>query len=451
MAEEDYRKAVFKSLKYTPTEAQQRIHDSDARIKLVAGGERGGKSHTGAKETLLHALRSELIWIVGPEYDIARTEYYYLLDDLIKLNALKRSSDAKQGPLDMETITGCKIVTKSAKDYQKLGMEAPDFILVCEAAQIEYEAYLRLRGRLAEKRAPMVMTGTFEGSIGWYPELFTRWQAANDEEAASFSLPSWENSVIYPGGRDDPEIKRLENQTPHDTFMERYAGVPCKPSGLILSEFSNLIHVGDYKYNPDYPVEIAVDPGSGVPGAYAVLAVQTINGIIYLVAEKYLQGYITEDIIIVCDHDWPWFGKVQRGAIDIYARQKHGMPPIAKQWQDQAGIYLSSKYVEVEAGIDVLRTFLKIHPETGRAKLYVDSSCKGFIAECGGGKSPVFGGGAWIRDMNTGKEKDANNHATKAVIYWLVNRFGYIPRTRESNYGKTFMPDASGRLQILRR
>jgi hypothetical protein len=470
MSEKHFRELIFEQIGYKPTGIQNKIHDSDVRIKLVAGGERGGKSVVGSKEAVLRIPRSELIWIVGAEYDISRTEFEYILEDCQKLKLItdpnKNISFPKQGECSFTAYNKCRVVTKSAKEPQKLGMQAPDFILGCESAQMEYEAYLRLRGRLAEKRAPMVLTGTFEGSLGWYADMYTLWQSSNNDDAKSFSLPSWANDAIYKqcphpvipdsdkcpvcglpliitsNGEKfyvDEEIYKLWTGSPYDMANERYAGVPCKPSGLIMSEFSNVIHVGDYSYDPEIPVEIAVDPGYGFPGAYAVVVVQVKEGAIYLVDEIYLQGYVTEDIITICKQK-EWWGKLQGGAIDIAGRQHQAMPAPVEVWQNIGGLYLNSRKVDVEGGIDVLRTFLTVNPVTNRPKLFVNHTCRGFIAECGGGKSPVFGGGSWLRDVNTGKIIDRNNHSTKAVTYWLVNRYGYTPRTAETNYGKTFGP-----------
>jgi len=418
----EYRRVLFEPLGYKPTELQGVVHEDQRRIKLITGGERAGKSYVGAKEALLAVPVSTLIWVVAQEYATCRPEFEYLVADLVELKLL-RSADVsfpKEGACMFKAINGCKVETKSADDFRKLGMVAPDFILACEAAQMSYDAYLRLRGRIAEKRGRMLLTGTMEGSLGWYPEYYLRGQAP-DEEFRSFSLPSWSNQHVYPGGRQDPEILRLEAETPDDIFLERYAAVPCPPSGLIMKEFANAVHVGDYGYDPGCPVEIAVDPGYG--GAYAVLAVQVKESIPYVVDEIYLHGYTTEDIITIMKQR-PWGNAVNSGAIDIAAKQHQAMPAPIEVWQKH-GVTLQCKYVEVEPGIELMRTFLKVNPITNRPKIYFNHSCQGIISECGGGKSPIANGGAWTRDVNTGKIIDRNNHSLKAMTYWLVNRFGY--------------------------
>lgn len=434
---EEYRNKIFSWLNFKPTGAEQKaILECMARQILIAGGERGGKSKITAKLGVLHAPISELIWLVGEDYNQCRPEYFYMVEDLDKLGFLEDASSSKEGSLELrlrgtKEVRGCVAKTISAKEIEKLGREAPDLILGCEAAQMTFEAYLRLFGRTAEKRGRLILSGTFEGSLGWYPELFTQWQGAGEDDAKSFSLPTWSNTIIFPGGREDPEIKRLEGRTPHDIFMERYAGVPCKPSGLIMTEFSNTVHVGEYNFDPNFPVYLAVDPGYA--GAHAVEVAQIKDDVVYLIDEVYLQGYVTEEIIDICRQK-KWWGNVQGGAIDIAGRQHQAMAAPVEIWQNKAGVYLQSKHVEVEAGIDLLRSFLLVNPVTKHPKIFFNHTNKGIIAECGGGKSPIHDGGAWLRDVNTGKPIPKNDHGCKSVIYLLATKFGYTARSMNIKY-----------------
>ena len=441
----EYRKALFEPLGYTPTPEQLVVHEDGHRIKQVSGGERAGKSRVGAREALLSIPRSKLIWVVAQEYNTARTEFEYLMEDCLKLGLVKTGdiSFPKEGACQFTTINGCKVETKSADDFRKLGMVAPDFVLGCEAAQMSYDAYIRLRGRIAEKRGKMVLTGTMEGSVGWWPEYIKRGQSP-DPEFRSFILPSWSNHIIYPPGEYEitlmngekisnvnKEIYDLWVETPLDLFMERYGAVPQPVAGLIMKEFSNSIHVGNYEYDRDIPVEIAVDPGYG--GAYSVLAIQIKESIPYIVDEIYMQGYTTEDIITIMQQR-PWGHSVTNGAIDIAGKQHQAMEAPIEVWQNRTGINLQCRYVEVEGGIELMRSLLKVNPITNKPGLYINHSCKGLIAECGGGKSPIHGGGAWTRDLNTGKIIDRNNHSCKAFTYWAVNRYGYTVKERKLSY-----------------
>jgi len=455
MSKASYREHIFSRIGYIPTAAQVPIHESDARIKLVAGGERGGKSHTGAKEAVLAAAnpKTELIWLVGPDYDGAVEEFNYIRDDMEKLELLMDVSEASKGPLWMKLWNGNKVVTKSAMDFKKLGMQAPGFILKCEAARQEYMAFLRVLGRASENDAPICLTGTFEGASesgvagSWYAEMFNRWEVPNEDDAQSFSLPTWSNLIKYPGGRQDPKILFLEKNTPKDIFQERYGAVPCKAAGLVLPEFSNKTHVGYFPYDSEAPVDIAIDPGYGLPGAYAVLALQVKEGSLYVVAEIYVQRMTADAVINKCKKEWPWFGKIGGGAIDIAGKAHPATESQIEIWRKKAPhIYLRTKKVSVEGNVEALRTMMKLN-EHGRPNMYVNYNCPGIISECGAGPSPVSGGGPWVYEPNTGKISDKNCHSTKAVGYYIVNNMGYAPMdTNRGNYGKLYIPGSKGKL-----
>lgn len=449
MGIKEARETIMSELGYTPTVGQIPILGDDVSRKiLVAGGERGGKSSVGAMKVQSSPHKWDLVWLVGTTYDIPKAEFSYLIEWMDKLKQIKRLSNPEKGGWTMELLGGERFTIKSADDPRSLGQEAPTMILMCEAALCDYETYMRLSGRIAEKRGLLIMTGTFEGSLGWYPELYERGQGYNEDGLKSYSLPTWSNSHIFPTGKDDPEIQRLEREMPRDRFMERHAGVPCKPSNIVIPEFRNAIHVKDIQFNPDIDVEIAVDVGYAA--ANPVLAIQVVDGKVNIFDEIYLKGYVTEEIIGLCKKK-TWWGSVVDGAIDFAGRQHQGMPAPIEVWQRLGQIWLKSKKVDVEGMIDLTRTMFKVDPTTNQPDIFIAPRCHGIIAELGGGKSPVEGGGTWLRDLNTGKPINKNDHALKALGYWLVNRHGYTPRKYKSNYGKIFRRDISGIIKEGRR
>lgn len=432
---EEYRKRskearweIFKRLKYEPSPEQELVHFADLehlwlRIKLITGGERAGKSLLADKEVMSRFWEGKLYWLGGQDYEEARPEFGYCLQDAQTLGLLETYSFPKEGPCSLTLTGGVVIKTRSFKDIQKIGMEAPDGIVICEAAQVTWDVVERCRTRVSASKGWLLLEGTMEGSIGYYAELSREWAGPNNYRAKSFTLPSWSNHVHYPGGRDDPQIKFMENTLPEDVFLERYAGVPCPISQMVIKDFRNDIHLGDFPFDPNLPVEITIDPGWA--GAYTVLACQWRGETLYIIDEVYLQGYTTEEIISMCQVK-PWFRNIRGGTIDIAAPDEH------KIWQEKTELILSKKLlirknkVEIEAGINRLRTYLKPHPVTGKPLLFVDKKCRGIISEWGGGRSPVHGGGAWLRDKNTNRPLKKNDHASKAVYYMLVDKMGYV-------------------------
>ena len=419
---------IFNLLGYSPSKEQWDAHLSPHREVLVAGGERGGKSKWLANDIFgsIFFLGAKLVWLFGSDYQETSQEYGYCIENASRLGILQ-SASKNYNPGEIKLTIDCDIKTVSGTDVTKIGREAPDYIGACEAAKNDYITYLRLKARTAEKRAPLRLSGTFESSIGWYVERFNEGQSPNDS-LKSISLPSWTNLVIFPGGREDPEIKRMEAELPEDLFMERFGGIPCPPTGLVFKEFRNTHHVREVELF-EGPVYLWIDPGYA--GAYAVEAVQISGDVVYVIDEIYERHKTTEEIIQIAQHK-PWWPQVRGGAIDIAARQHQAMGSVEEQWLKQVGLVLISNRVEIEEGIERYRTFLKINPITNEPNIFINPNCKGLISEHGGCPNPFTGHPGVYRykldkDSNVISEKpeDKNNHAIKAIIYGLVDKFGY--------------------------
>lgn len=430
MPNDTQREICFNRIGYKPNPIQLPIHQSSARIRQVSGGERSGKSTVGANDLTSRLHEGSLFWLVGAEYDATKAEFEYICDNLNKLEipftATKR---VDPGEIDAGIF---KILTKSARDPRKLAMQAPDGILVCEAAQVDYETFLRVRGRVAEKRGWLMLTGTLEGSLGWYPELLTRWQMPNDEDAQSFCMPTWTNTAVFPGGEKDPEILALKAASSEEWFDERYGGVPCPPAGRVFTEFSNAFHTGigkEYEFDPSGTVYLWVDPGYAF--AYAVEVAQKRGDDIFIIDEIYEQGLITSDIIKVCKQK-PWWNRVAGGAVDIAGTQHQAMPAVCEVWLKEAGINLRSKKIRIRDGVERVKSYLNINPITGRPLLHINARCKGLISEMGGCANPITNQTAVYRWRQAkdgaviGDEpEDRNNHACKALAYGLIDLCGY--------------------------
>ena len=153
------RKAILQGIGLDTWVEQEVILDHPARIKLVAGGERAGKSFLGALSIISKLDEFEdgdIVWLVARDYERTRAEWNYLTDILHRLGFLvKQTKRLDPGVMTVacgtsETPGTFEIKTKSAQDHRSLAMEAPRMIVACEASQIDHESFLRLRGRIAE-------------------------------------------------------------------------------------------------------------------------------------------------------------------------------------------------------------------------------------------------------------------------------------------------------------
>jgi len=292
-----------------------------------------------------------------------------------------------------------------------------------------------------------VGTGTFEGSLGWYPEIWKLYQLPG-QEGQSFSLPSWSNLFVYPGGYNDPEIQRIKSKYSDrpEYFLERFGGVPSPPKGLVFPEFKALIHIKELEID-DSPVYLWIDPGYA--GAYAVEVVQVHGETIHIVDEIYVQGLVTEQVIDLCLQK-RWWKLVEGGVVDIAARQHQAMPSVIEVWQDKAHLRLTSNFVEEAEGRERLHTFLSINPIDHQPRAFIDPKCKGILSEFGACANPFTDEAAPYRwkELKTGEiigkhPEDKNNHGIKTFIYGVVAMFGFVSGKRGKGY-----PSSSSRRMI---
>lgn len=419
--------AYWERCGYAPSPEQERAHRAAARNKLVAGGERGGKSFWTANEIhgwLFTRIRAAPVWIVGPSYDLARPEFLHLVDLGLRSEVIVPESVSipREGSCSLFTWAGIQVVTKSSQEPRTLAGIAPLGVAMVEAAQQTHETFLRLRGRVAERRGPLVLSGTFEGSFSWYADLWHAWQADNLDEGRSFSLPTWSNLAVYPGGRDDPEILALEATYPPDTFMERFGAIPCPPATLVLKEFSHIDHVTERaEYNPELPVQLWVDPGYA--HAYAVLAMQVGHtGDVYQVDEVYERGLVAATMIERAK-ERAWWPRVRTVVMDVAGKQHPGTESQTEIWARLTGLPIVAKPVPIVDGILRHRTYLR-DPATKLPRLFHHPRCKGTIAEYGLYRYAADS----ERRAATELPIDRDNDAMKALAYGLMANFGPVAR-----------------------
>jgi hypothetical protein len=108
------------------------------------------------------------------------------------------------------------------------------------------------------------------------------------------------------------------------------------------------------------------------------------------------------------------------------------MPAVAEMWLDQAGLYMSGEKIKINDGTERLKSALKIDPVTKEPRLVIDPKCKGVLSEFGSAPNP-FDGQTKVYKWKTDRDgnivgnqpEDKYNHGIKALIYGLINQFGY--------------------------
>src|SRR5258708_16059406 len=59
----------------------------------------------------------------------------------------------------------------------------------------------------------------------------------------SWGVPSWENKIVFPGGREDPAILELEESLSPDEFKLKVCCEIARPQELVFADFDKRLHV----------------------------------------------------------------------------------------------------------------------------------------------------------------------------------------------------------------
>ena len=425
--------AVFALSGYTPHARQWEYHRSRARFKVPVCGRRFGKSTMAAKDLEPELFdERKMFWIVGPTYDLGEKEFRVLWNDLIigqKLGRhpkVQKRYNKKQGDMWIKFPWGTRVEVRSADHPENLVGEALNGIIMSEAAKHKVETFERyIRPALADYRGWATFPTTPEGQ-NW---LYDMWRLGHNPgfpDYAAWCFPSWENPVLYPGGRTDPEIFIMEETMEKEWFEQEIAADFTAYVGKIFGEFREVTHVQEVEFNPAWPNYMAFDFGYVNPLAAIEFQITPWDQV-RIWREHYQSYWLMERHV-------------------SYLREGRENPEgyhldlaFGDAADPEAVDYISSKLVRCVAssdakanwrdGIDLVKSFLKmrqvgISDEYGTPYevpgLVVDHNCARTIFEFNNYKAPPMTGG---RTPTSPREigVKVNDHAMDALRYALVH------------------------------
>lgn len=430
------KRAYFRSIGYVPhSPEQEAFHTSAARFKIACCGRRFGKSTMAARDREPHYLlqKKTLDWIVGPNYDLGEKEFRVIWDDLIVDKQLglnkkvRKAYNKRTGDMFIEFPWGPRIEVRSAQHADTLVGDALDHVIMAEAAKHDAETWERfVRPSLADKRGTATFPTTPEGH-NW---LYMLWQFGRDPQFEgvykSWNFPSWLNSVVYPGGENDPEIILMRNTMPAEEFMQEIAADFASFTGKIYAEFDENIHVQPVKFNPMWPNYIAFDWGYTAPLAAIEFQVSPWDEI--MVWREHYKPYMTLEMHLreMQDRQQPegyrldcTFGDAADPEATMYVNQHFGpciSDPLAKSnWRQ---------------GINVVKRFLKPRQigsdewdrPIEKPGMLIDHSCRNLIHEFNNYRrketstAPNEAGAA-------GAAQRQDDHALDALRYGIMHLF----------------------------
>ena len=262
---------LFEAINYVPhSSGQWSYHNSTARFRLPVCGRRFGKSTMAAKDkepSMLNPTLKERGWIVGPTYDLGEKEFRVLWTDLIINKKFGRDPRVKKayrkntGEMYIEMPWGTRVEVRSATHPESLVGEALHWVIMSEAAKHDKETFERyIRPALSDYRGTADFPTTPEG-FNWLYDMWLLGQNPDFPDFESWRFPSWDNPIVYPGGRQDPEILLIETTTAKEWFKQEYGAEFSTFVGRIFDEFDEQIHVKKHIFRPDWPNYMTIDWG----------------------------------------------------------------------------------------------------------------------------------------------------------------------------------------------
>lgn len=426
------REAYFERIGYTPhSAAQAAFHSSKARFRVPVCGRRFGKSRmAGVDMQPKLLLPNKRYWIVGPTYDLGEKEFRVIWDDMIIKQGLgqnkkvKKAYNKRSGEMYIEFPWQTRLEVRSADHPSNLVGEALDGVIMSEAAKHNKETWERyIRPALADKRGFADFPTTPEG-FNWLYELWLFGQDKNLPEYASWKFPSWENRVVYPGGREDPEIELLKKTLTPEYFLQEIAAEFASFVGKIFPEWADSTHVRTHDYRPDWPNYISFDWGYTNPLAAVEFQVSP-DDTVYVWREHYRSHTTLEDHIAILKerpnppgyHLDGAFGDAADPEAAMYVSQHlvtcMTNPMAKKNWRQ---------------GIDLMRNLMRDRggdavDEYGTPEyvsgFYVDPDCMNTIKEINNYKSKHAASGANVPEMG----QRVQDHTIDAIRYGLMHIF----------------------------
>jgi len=429
------KEKLFAEIGYEPHKRQWLYHQSKARFRIASCGRRFGKTTMAARDMEPELfMPNRRYWIVGPQYSLGEKEFRVIWDDLIigqKLGLnkqVKRAYNVKQGDMYIEFPWRTRLEVRSASHPESLVGEGLHGVIMAEAAKHAEDTWERyIRPALSDYRGWASFCSTPEG-MNFFHKL---WQYGRDPDFAdydSWRFPSWENRILYPGGREDSEIIAIERTTSPEWFDQEIGADFTAFVGRIFGEFQESTHVKKLEYNPEWTNIMVWDWGFSNPLACIEMQIDAWDNI-YIWREHY-GGYKTleQHIQEISSREQPpgykidmSFGDAADPEAAMYVTQHY-----TTCWADPAA---KTNWRE---GIELVKSFLKEY-ETGQhdefgtpvmvPKFFVDHSCMNVIREFNNYKAKEAPRNARNRSNPRDEAQNYDNHALDAIRYGLMHMY----------------------------
>lgn len=409
------KKELFERIGYKPhSDEQWQIHTNKARFLVPCCGRRFGKSQSvGHEITGKMFIPETRWWIVGPTYKLGEKEFRVVWNDLRKLKVLdkcRKSYNTTQGVMRIQTPWDSILEVVSAEKQDSLVGEGLDGACLSEAAKHKMSTWEQfIEPALSDHRGVAWFPSTPEG-YNWYHGLFMMGQHPDFPDYKSWRFPTWLNQAMYPGGYDDPELKRIRSTVSEQYWLQEYGAEFTSFEGMIYPDFNESVHVRNIDYNPAWKNYLAFDFGYTDPFVCLDIMVDQEQNV-YVWREYYVRHQST------WDHGWAI--KHRKNPDGYHVDGRYADPRGA----DQAAVlevvigHIYREDVPWAQGIEAIRRWLK--PQDGPPKLFIDGRCINLIRQLKALRAKE------VKDERNERpgQHDYDDHAPDALRYFFQHHF----------------------------
>jgi len=235
----------FKNVGYTPHPAQEKVHDSEARFRVVCAGRRFGKSLLASRECMAELIKpGHLVWIVAPTYELTKKvfrEVYWAFHRYLP-HWIKKSSESE---LKLWAVNDSRLECKSADNPVSLIGEGINFLCVDECARIPNNVwYAALRPTLTDTEGKCLFISTPQG-YNWFRDMFFLGQKPDNNAYESWCFSSYENPYLK-----KEEIEEAKRTMPERIYRQEFLAEFTSEFGEVFRNIDKCIK-GDFEEPKD--------------------------------------------------------------------------------------------------------------------------------------------------------------------------------------------------------
>lgn len=422
----------YESAVYPGRFPQDDFHRSEAKIRLVTGGNRSGKSECGIIEAIWHALGTHPYkkiktpnsgWIVSLDFPTSRDVAEQKLRRWLPPYEIKKWDEQER---NVYLRNGSVIGLKSCdQDVNKFGGSAKHWIYFDEEPTGErgYRIYQECLMRTIDFRGKVWFTMTPVLGMSWsFDELYER--AAYDKDIFVVSIETYENPFL---NRD--EIDNMAKKFSKEELDMRLKGKYIQFSGLVFKELDKNVHfIEPFHIPKDWPKFRSIDHGIRNPTACLWGAVNDKEEL-YIYDEYYeTDKTIAENceaIRTITAGD-----SIEWTTIDPSTEQRDPQTGISNRSEYlRNGILTRALRTDKKAGINLIKQLLRSDDETKRPRLFIFNTCYNLIREMTRYRYKSLGG----RSEESGSDDPVKvlDHAIDALRYMVSSKVRYLIEDEE--------------------